>query len=111
MTTSPLKVEDSRAQFEAWHNSTHRWKIVPSMRIDDGYTNNIQASNGWAVWQASRAAIAVELPRREPDNGTDAQVDINAGFANRMLDKCAKTLCAAGITVKGDSDEANANAS
>lgn len=62
MTTSPLKVEDSRAQFEAWHNSTHRWKVTPTMRTDDGYTNNIQASNGWAAWQASRAAIVVELP-------------------------------------------------
>ncbi|MCT4708796.1 hypothetical protein MUA04_00910 [Enterobacteriaceae bacterium H11S18] len=80
-------------QFETWF--ADHFKIFKMLEGD----KNIAL----AAWTASRAAIVVELPQREPDNGTDTQVDINAGFANRMLDKCAKILRAAGITVKGDS--------
>jgi hypothetical protein len=103
MTTSPLKVEDSRAQFEAWHNSTHRWKVTPTMRTDDGYTNNIQASNGWAAWQASRAAIVVELPKPMLSQGeTDANHDYMAMGFGMCLGICKSKVLAAGITVKGE---------
>ena len=44
----------------------------------------------------------VTMPPKEHDNGTDSQIDINAGFANRMWQKCADAIRAAGIGVKGE---------
>lgn len=46
-------------------------------------------------------ARTVTMPPKEHDNGTDSQIDINAGFANRMWQKCADAIRAAGIGVKG----------
>ncbi|QYA57365.1 hypothetical protein MIFENG_22 [Hafnia phage vB_HpaM_Meifeng] len=54
------------------------------------------------AWQASREAVEVELPAPEPDSGTDSQVDISAGFSNRMRSKCIESIRAAGIKVKGE---------
>lgn len=56
----------------------------------------------WAFWQASREAVEVELPQPEPDGGTDSQVDISAGFSNRMRSKCIESIRSAGIKVKGE---------
>ena len=47
-------------------------------------------------------ARTVTLPPKEHDNGTDSQIDINAGFANRMWQKCYDAIHAAGIGVKGE---------
>lgn len=47
-------------------------------------------------------AREVTLPPKEHDNGTDSQIDINAGFANRMWQKCYDAIRSAGIGVKGD---------
>ncbi|MBJ8369076.1 ead/Ea22-like family protein [Citrobacter cronae] len=47
-------------------------------------------------------ARTVTMPPKEHDNGTDSQIDINAGFANRMWQKCADAIRAAGIGVKGE---------
>ncbi|HGT9028324.1 TPA: ead/Ea22-like family protein [Escherichia coli] len=44
----------------------------------------------------------VTLPPKDHDNGTDSQIDINAGFANRMWQKCYDAIRAAGIGVKGE---------
>lgn len=51
---------------------------------------------------AELEARTVTLPPKEHDNGTDSQIDINAGFANRMWQKCADAIRAAGIGVKGE---------
>ncbi|EAM2492957.1 hypothetical protein D3368_14135 [Salmonella enterica] len=50
---------------------------------------------------AELEARTVTMPPKEHDNGTDSQIDINAGFANRMWQKCADAIRAAGIGVKG----------
>lgn len=42
----------------------------------------------------------IELPPPEPDSGSDSQVDILAGFANMMRDKCISSIRAAGLEVK-----------
>lgn len=47
-------------------------------------------------------ARTVTLPPKEHDNGTDSQIDINAGFANRMWQNCYDAIRAAGIKVKGE---------
>lgn len=51
---------------------------------------------------AELEARTVTLPPKEHDNGTDSQIDINAGFANRMWQKCYDAIHAAGIGVKGE---------
>lgn len=51
---------------------------------------------------AELEARTVTLPPKEHDNGTDSQIDINAGFANRMWQKCHDAIRAAGIGVKGE---------
>lgn len=51
---------------------------------------------------AELEARTVTLPPKEHDNGTDSQIDINAGFANRMWQKFADAIRAAGIGVKGE---------
>ena len=51
---------------------------------------------------AELEARTVTLPPKENDNGTDSQIDINAGFANRMWQKCYDAIRAAGIGVKGE---------
>lgn len=54
------------------------------------------------AWKASREAVEVDFPPPEPDRGTDSQVDISAGFSNRMRTKCIEYIRAAGIKVKGE---------
>ncbi|WNI85878.1 ead/Ea22-like family protein [Citrobacter portucalensis] len=51
---------------------------------------------------AELEARTVTMPPKEHDKGTDSQIDINAGFANRMWQKCYDAIRAAGIGVKGD---------
>lgn len=54
------------------------------------------------AWKASREAVEVEIPTAEPDRGSDSQVDISAGFSNRMRSKCIESIRAAGIKIKGE---------
>ncbi len=58
-------MDKSREQFEAWFNSKSNWKIVTTMRTKTGYTNNPSAQSKWEVWQASRAAVEIELPQTQ----------------------------------------------
>ena len=94
----------SREQFEAaWekNNECEPMDGWECLRCDDGYTDEIIDGQWWA-WQASREAVEVGLPQPEPDGGTDSQVDISAGFSNRMRSKCIESIRAAGIKVKGE---------
>lgn len=82
----------SREQFEAWFKSDyHPDKTGP-------YIKDIM----FVAWKASREAVEVDFPPPEPDRGTDSQVDISAGFSNRMRTKCIEYIRAAGIKVKGE---------
>lgn len=105
MTTSPLKVEDSRGQFEyeAGQALCLPTSIIELARKGEGYDhafdsmNIMQPLNGWwAWWKKSRAAIVVELPDYR---GADTYQ--SAGY-NEALDECDDAIRAAGITVKGD---------
>ena len=98
MTTSPLKVEDSRAQFEAWAEEVGAlpWGYLKKQRTPGG-GYSVQIYNYmWSAWQASRAAIVVDLDKCNCDNGEESVWD-------DAIEYCEVTLRAAGITVKGDS--------
>lgn len=60
-----------------------------------------QYTSMWEAWQASRAALRVELPeRRDPLNSTgDDENPRSAGF-NACLERVKKALQQAGIEVK-----------
>lgn len=58
---------------------------------------------------AELEARTVTLPPKEHDNGTDSQIDINAGFANRMWQKCYDAIRAAGIGVKQQQDSVDSD--
>lgn len=126
MTTSPLKVEDGRAQFEAWAEEVGAlpWGYLKKQRTPGG-GYSVQIYNYmWSAWQASRAAIVVELPEphahliwiqagHAPDDYWD-DVEVSRSEKDKCCDgsdryavyaehEVAEMLAAAGITVKGDS--------
>ena len=119
MTTSPLKVEDSRADFEKWcaEITGYTSQFLRQYRKEEGYAEDFPYFVYWLTWQASRAAIVVELPDYNGDiddelSCFDGEYEWgNRAGANYAVTQCAGIIRAAGITVKGDSDEANANAS
>ena len=84
-----VQMKSSREQFEEW---------IPAMI--DGLPENMASifeDMLFTAWQASRAAIEVELPDKvmvegEFDNGH-----------NCAIDYCADAIRAAGLTVKGES--------
>lgn len=96
----------SREQFEAWVGGQYPCEPMEDILLKVGpekeryHLKLIQRL--WEAWQASREAVEVELPHPEPDGGTDSQVDISAGFSNRMRSKCIESIRSAGIKVKGE---------
>lgn len=87
MTTSPLKVEDSRADFEAWFND--------EMMMPISTAKPVIVRLMFKAWQASRAAIVVELPEVNGDC-------MSANEIRTGITQTAHRIRAAGITVKGD---------
>lgn len=97
MTTSQLKIENSRDDFEAWVREEFPvWGkyLLWSESLDAyGYsTINLM----YLAWQASRDTIVVEIP-----DYRSADTYQSAGF-NEALDECDNIIRAAGIKVKGD---------
>lgn len=122
MTTSPLKVEDSRAQFEAWFKTeiieTPDFVFNEFDEKDNEYIVgeddneelylNIQAM--FMAWQASRAAIALDIDWPEANDDTWKE-GVEGAYAmghedgkDKVVIAVRQALRAAGITVKGDSD-------
>ncbi|MEG0057671.1 hypothetical protein [Hafnia sp.] len=79
----------SREQFEAWFKSDyHPDKTGP-------YIKDIM----FVAWQASRAAVEIELPERR--EYIETLSDHELGF-NIALEQFAEAIRAAGIKVKGE---------
>lgn len=70
-------------------------------RDDDGSYSIRWVKSAWWAWQASRAALRVELPeRRDPLNSTgDDENPRSSGF-NDCLERVTEALQQAGIEVK-----------
>ncbi|HEJ3436094.1 TPA: hypothetical protein SL386_001649 [Pseudomonas aeruginosa] len=86
-----------REEFEAWHHAEFGYVIAE----EDDPAQDGQCAERWKVWQASRAALRVELPdRRDPLNWTgDDENPRYAGF-NECLERVKEALQQAGIEVK-----------
>ncbi|HGM4344813.1 TPA: hypothetical protein ACKPFY_004047 [Pseudomonas aeruginosa] len=86
-----------REEFEAWHHAEFGYVIA----VEDDPQQDGQCAKRWKAWQASRAALRVELPeRRDPLNWTgDDENPRSAGF-NDCLERVTEALQQAGIEVK-----------
>ncbi|HEP8420978.1 TPA: hypothetical protein VDT97_000818 [Pseudomonas aeruginosa] len=84
-------VPDVREEFEAWHHVEFGYVV----KAEDDPTQEGQCAKRWKTWQASRAALKVELP-------FPIIVDEGAEFAFHAYDKdeMDKALQQAGIEVK-----------
>ncbi|HCF5242913.1 TPA: hypothetical protein ACMFQF_002126 [Pseudomonas aeruginosa] len=85
-----------REEFEAWHHAEFGYVIAE----EDDPAQDGQCAERWKVWQASRAALRVELPdRRDPLNWTgDDENPRSSGF-NACLERVKEALQQAGIEV------------
>ncbi|MGP5818116.1 hypothetical protein ACTX0V_01805 [Pseudomonas aeruginosa] len=86
-----------REEFEAWHHAEFGYVIA----VEDDSQQDGQCAKRWKAWQASRAALRVELPdRRDPLNWTgDDENPRSSGF-NDCLERVTEALQQAGIEVK-----------
>ena len=75
--------EKMRAEFEAW------W------REENG--NRLYCESAWRGWQASRAALVVELPERINKESGYSEDD---EYYNLALDHCRSQIEAAGVRMK-----------
>ncbi|EMO5470352.1 hypothetical protein [Pseudomonas aeruginosa] len=85
-----------REEFEAWHHAEFGYVIA----VEDDPQQDGQCAKRWKAWQASRAALRVELPdRRDPLNWTgDDENPRSSGF-NDCLERVKEALQQAGIEV------------
>lgn len=100
-------MDESRKQFEEWYASS--WRLRDDeLRQELAVENNgdyiySSAYNSWQAWQASRAAIDIELPVKNDISDDDYPipdlVDWDDG-RNAGIQECAEAIRAAGIKVK-----------
>ena len=92
---SEKQMDKMREEYEAWFCSTMPYKIAKESWfavMDDGSYIITDVQAGWAGWQASRAALCVELPRQT----YDYDLDCDTMIAHHV----GKALDAAGIRYK-----------
>ncbi|HBN8444313.1 TPA: hypothetical protein L3703_002255 [Pseudomonas aeruginosa] len=84
-----------REEFEAWHHAEFGY-CVPE---EEGPLAIGECAKRWRIWQASRAALRVELPEKmEPTRNIYGNLII--GSYNAVLDAVKEALQQAGIEVK-----------
>ncbi|MCO2082441.1 hypothetical protein O1L52_11750 [Pseudomonas aeruginosa] len=91
-----------REEFEAWHHAEFGYVIA----VEDDPQQDGQCAKRWKAWQASRAALRVELPddgiedcQRDWKNSCRDTFDTGYCYAT---DRITKVLQQAGIEVKDD---------
>lgn len=83
---------DIREEFEAWHHAEFGYCISEE---DDAWSAG-ECAKRWETWQASRAALKVELPDNSARAGSDPYQD--GYYACR--EEVEEALQQAGIEVK-----------
>lgn len=104
-----MSIENMRSEFEAWYLREYfegddqcgmEWL---STEPCGGY-RHAEPSKQWKVWQASRAALVVELPKlaglEKPFTGTDMAEIREDNKYNLALRHCRDAIEAAGVRVK-----------
>lgn len=89
-----IEVDKSREQFERWFSKSYSC-IAKLFRLNsEGEYENLTIRASWRAWQASRAAIEVELPDSTEFDGPDMS------GAQQAISQIRKTLTETGIKVK-----------
>lgn len=82
-------MEESRMQFEEVFEEITGWE-------SEDYPNEDYVDTLWRIWQASRAAIEIELPSDKP------LVDNYACGFNEAITGVAGGIRSAGLKIKGE---------
>ena len=99
-------MKSSREQFEKWFIKQYRKSrngVETWSGEDDGDYISDYAASHWRAWQASRAAIEIELPRVIDAHPLGPQsAKMICAFHKNVVGECAEAIHAAGLIVKGD---------
>ncbi|WAW38806.1 hypothetical protein O2604_17235 [Pseudomonas aeruginosa] len=88
---------DMREEFDAWHHAEFGY-CVPEEEDPLAIGECVKR---WRIWQASRAALRVELPEKiGPHNMVGRHVLPEAAGYDDAIDDCREALQQAGIEVK-----------
>ncbi|RON39551.1 hypothetical protein [Pseudomonas brassicacearum] len=92
-----------RKEFEAWHRSAVEGE-PPHEKYNSGDYRNQHVQRYWLGWQASRAALVIELPPEptvpdEPEEAIDDSFMDGYYAAQGMRNACAQNIKAAGLKV------------
>ena len=90
-------MDKMREEFEAWWRATMNTVEMDLHRFVDGYSCH-DTNRAWMAWQASRAALCVELPSFE--NGSLRGYNGDCNEANMVIDCIADSLDEAGVRYK-----------
>lgn len=94
--------EKIRDEFEAWYWAKLHGDRNASLRravfskTSDGSYRGLKCDTAWCAWQASRAALVVELPPEREERFIDSYQE---GW-NDAIDSCRARLESAGATCK-----------
>ncbi|EPT8887134.1 hypothetical protein ACVS9X_001402 [Cronobacter malonaticus] len=96
-------MDKSRERFEAWYQKKYCMLGDDFDRIGERYQyKTVQLM--WEAWQASRAAVEIELP-----NGVTTREALDAGYTcdyaagmDDGIEACEDAILAAGLKVKGE---------
>jgi len=83
-------IEKTREEFEAWHRSVVAGD-PPHEKYNSGDYRNQHVQRYWLGWQASRAALSVEIPQFD---------DYPASMEREMQESLRAVIEAAGLKVK-----------
>lgn len=96
-------MEQMRSDFEAWMKQ-HKADLEKYIRTGRaGMYKNPVTHKQWMAWQASRAAVEIDIP-----DGVTTREALDAGYAGDYaagmddgIDNCEKAILAAGLKIKG----------
>lgn len=92
-------MDESRKQFEWWFSDQGRH--LYAVEKSNGDYLLASAESSWQAWQASRAAIEIELPAKIEREVRDTDIDDERRWGhNDAIRDCADAIRAAGIKVK-----------
>lgn len=83
-----------REEFETWFRKNHYWapESDPLVKDEAGEYYMLSTFGKWRAWQASRAALVIELP--------DCRCYDHPGEAYPAIQDCREAIEAAGVKVK-----------
>ncbi len=88
--------EQMRKEFEAWFKKAHTENV---QRIDGEYTHGA-TERLWQAWQASRAAIVVELPTVHEDHYADEYTKACIDGKKSLTEEVQYALDKSGLSYK-----------